>query len=52
MVEEDFLAEKAALVDKETPKDKDVTLPGWGAWGGSGTDPSAQRFDTPLSFWV
>eukprot|EP00049_Salpingoeca_infusionum_P006711 m.110401 g.110401 ORF g.110401 m.110401 type:complete len:992 (-) comp13402_c0_seq1:224-3199(-) len=36
VVEEDFAAEKEALVDAQTIKDEDVTLPGWGTWGGNG----------------
>ena len=36
MVEMEFLKEKAQLVDSETAKDKDVTLPGWGIWAGTG----------------
>eukprot|EP00729_Bicosta_minor_P011752 gene11752-21874_t len=36
VLEEDFLKEKAKLVDDETNKDEDVTLPGWGSWGGQG----------------
>ena len=38
VVEEDFLADKAALVDRETLKDEDITIPGWGSWGGEGTE--------------
>jgi hypothetical protein len=29
VVEEEFVQEKAALVDRETIKDEDVTVPGW-----------------------
>lgn len=29
-------AEKEAIIDKDTPKDIDLTLPGWGSWGGPG----------------
>merc|ERR1712086_538232 len=30
------MGEKAKLTDQQTAKDKDVTLPGWGCWGGHG----------------
>lgn len=43
VVEEEFLAEKASLVDKETIKDQDVTIPGWGSWGGTGTEHYRKR---------
>ncbi len=43
VVEEEFEAAKAALVDTETVKDKDITLPGWGAWGGVGADTTKQK---------
>lgn len=44
VIEEEFIKEKQALVEQETPKDKDVTLPGWGAWGGGGiSDPFPKR---------
>lgn len=36
IVEEEFRKEKTQLVDAETPKDEDITLPGWGNWGGEG----------------
>ncbi|KAJ2896105.1 hypothetical protein GGI21_005077, partial [Coemansia aciculifera] len=36
MVEAEFAAEKEAAMEDEAPKDVDVTLPGWGAWGGTG----------------
>jgi len=32
------------LVDAAKPKDKDLTLPGWGVWGGQGVaDPMPKR---------
>jgi U3 small nucleolar RNA-associated protein 14 len=44
VLEEDFEKEKAQLVDKETAKDEDVTLPGWGSWAGKGVkDTKPQR---------
>ncbi|KAI8919200.1 Utp14 protein-domain-containing protein [Powellomyces hirtus] len=32
----DFEEEKAAMEERDAPKDKDLTLPGWGSWGGIG----------------
>jgi U3 small nucleolar RNA-associated protein 14 len=32
----DFAKEKAAITEAEAPKVEDVTLPGWGVWGGAG----------------
>ena len=32
----DFVSEKQAEVEKGRPKDVDLTLPGWGSWGGEG----------------
>lgn len=43
MVEEDFADEKAAILEAETPKDKDVTMPGWGSWGGIGVQPAKRQ---------
>ncbi|KAJ2489462.1 hypothetical protein IWW37_003980 [Coemansia sp. RSA 2050] len=43
IVEAEFAAEKEAAMDDEAPKDLDVTLPGWGSWGGIGVKPSAKR---------
>ena len=43
VVEEEFEEEKAALVDNETNKDEDVTLPGWGSWGGAGVSAKPKR---------
>jgi U3 small nucleolar RNA-associated protein 14 len=40
VLEADFLKEKAKLVDDETEKDQDITLPGWGSWGGAGALPN------------
>ncbi|KJE96693.1 hypothetical protein CAOG_06972 [Capsaspora owczarzaki ATCC 30864] len=40
----EFEAEKRALVEADAPKDEDVTLPGWGAWGGEGiADPFPKK---------
>ncbi|CAG8573767.1 2092_t:CDS:10 [Ambispora gerdemannii] len=35
-VVEEFEAEKLAAIDEDTPKEKDLTLPGWGSWAGKG----------------
>ncbi|KAJ3183750.1 hypothetical protein HDU87_005866 [Geranomyces variabilis] len=32
----DFAAEKGAEADRDAPKEVDLTLPGWGSWGGVG----------------
>ena len=36
-VVDEFQVEKAKVVDEDKPKDIDLTLPGWGSWGGTGT---------------
>ncbi|KAG0239310.1 hypothetical protein BGW41_007795 [Actinomortierella wolfii] len=33
----DFAKEKAEIAEEDRPKDVDMTLPGWGSWGGKGT---------------
>ncbi|EHH61214.1 Serologically defined colon cancer antigen 16 [Macaca fascicularis] len=38
-----FLKEKREAVEASTPKDVDLTLPGWGEWGGVGLKPSAKK---------
>ncbi|KAJ2872276.1 hypothetical protein GGH93_004163 [Coemansia aciculifera] len=43
IVEAEFAAEKDAAMDDEAPKDLDVTLPGWGSWGGTGVAPASKR---------
>ncbi|KAJ3115116.1 hypothetical protein HDU96_001175 [Phlyctochytrium bullatum] len=35
----EFKEEKNAIIEKEIPKDQDLTLPGWGAWAGGGIAP-------------
>ncbi|XP_064629730.1 U3 small nucleolar RNA-associated protein 14 homolog A-like [Lineus longissimus] len=35
-VMEEFSKEKKAAIDRDKPKDLDLTLPGWGDWGGTG----------------
>ncbi|XP_077920503.1 U3 small nucleolar RNA-associated protein 14 homolog A isoform X1 [Halichoerus grypus] len=39
----DFLKEKREAVEASKPKDVDLTLPGWGEWGGMGLKPSAKK---------
>lgn len=39
----DFLKEKKEAVEASKPKDVDLTLPGWGEWGGIGLKPSAKK---------
>ncbi|KAJ2051090.1 hypothetical protein H4S04_002196 [Coemansia sp. S16] len=43
IVEAEFAAEKEAAMDDDAPKDLDVTLPGWGSWGGTGVAPTSKR---------
>ncbi|XP_075394831.1 U3 small nucleolar RNA-associated protein 14 homolog A [Tenrec ecaudatus] len=39
----DFLREKREAEEASKPKDVDLTLPGWGEWGGVGLQPSAKK---------
>uniref|UniRef100_A0A8C8ZCA6 U3 small nucleolar RNA-associated protein 14 homolog A n=1 Tax=Prolemur simus TaxID=1328070 RepID=A0A8C8ZCA6_PROSS len=39
----DFLKEKREAVEESKPQDMDLTLPGWGEWGGAGLKPSAKK---------
>ncbi|XP_054556611.1 U3 small nucleolar RNA-associated protein 14 homolog A-like [Talpa occidentalis] len=39
----DFFKEKREAVEAGKPKDTDLTLPGWGEWGGVCPKPSAQK---------
>ncbi|KAM5256844.1 U3 small nucleolar RNA-associated protein 14 homolog A-like [Ctenodactylus gundi] len=39
----DFLKEKKEAVEANKPKDVDLTLPGWGEWGGMGLKPSTGK---------
>ncbi|KAJ2857852.1 hypothetical protein GGI22_003419 [Coemansia erecta] len=43
IVEAEFAAEKDAVMNEEAPKDLDLTLPGWGNWGGSGIAPKKNK---------
>ncbi|XP_067903669.1 U3 small nucleolar RNA-associated protein 14 homolog A isoform X2 [Heterodontus francisci] len=40
---DDFLKDKQRQIDAGKPKDIDLTLPGWGEWGGQGLQPSAKK---------
>ncbi|KAJ8931161.1 hypothetical protein NQ314_015963 [Rhamnusium bicolor] len=40
---QDFEKEKAEEIEKDTPKDIDLNLPGWGSWGGSNINPSKRK---------
>ncbi|XP_043560606.1 U3 small nucleolar RNA-associated protein 14 homolog A [Chiloscyllium plagiosum] len=40
---DDFIKDKQKHVDASKPKDIDLTLPGWGEWGGQGLQPSAKK---------
>ncbi|XP_021565396.1 U3 small nucleolar RNA-associated protein 14 homolog A-like [Carlito syrichta] len=39
----DFLKEKRDTIEASKSKDMDLTLPGWGKWGGMGLKPSAKK---------
>uniref|UniRef100_H0X8M4 UTP14C small subunit processome component n=2 Tax=Otolemur garnettii TaxID=30611 RepID=H0X8M4_OTOGA len=39
----DFLKEKKEAMEASKPKDVDLTLPGWGEWGGVGLKPSTKK---------
>ncbi|XP_067853105.1 U3 small nucleolar RNA-associated protein 14 homolog A [Heptranchias perlo] len=40
---DDFIKDKQRQIDAGKPKDIDLTLPGWGEWGGQGLHPSAKK---------
>ena len=42
MVEE-FAEEKDAIAQRDKPKEIDLSLPGWGEWGGAGIKPSKKK---------
>merc|ERR1719423_552887 len=42
-VVDDFKNEKKSLIDSKKAKDIDLTLPGWGEWGGGGAMPSKRK---------
>ena len=39
----DFSSEKDAMKQRDKPKDIDLTLPGWGDWGGGGLKVSKRK---------
>nr|CAI5851954.1 unnamed protein product [Callosobruchus analis] len=39
----DFEKEKAEEIEKDTPKDIDLNLPGWGSWAGANIDSSKRK---------
>lgn len=39
----EFLKEKRETIEANKPKDLDLTLPGWGEWGGMDLKPSAKK---------
>ncbi|KAJ1834452.1 hypothetical protein LPJ63_001937 [Coemansia sp. RSA 2711] len=43
VVEQEFAQEKEAAMDEDAPKDQDVTLPGWGSWGGTSIQPKKNK---------
>ena len=40
---DEFKKEKKTLIDSKKPKELDLTLPGWGEWGGGGLMPSKRK---------
>ena len=42
-VVEEFKQDKVAIAERDKPKDIDLTLPGWGEWGGSGVPVSRKK---------
>ncbi|KAK3595231.1 hypothetical protein CHS0354_021548 [Potamilus streckersoni] len=40
---EEFSREKREIRDQQKPKDINLTLPGWGDWGGEGIEPSKKK---------
>ena len=42
-VVDDFAEEKKTVEERDKPKDIDLSLPGWGEWGGTGLQPSARK---------
>ncbi|XP_057665525.1 U3 small nucleolar RNA-associated protein 14 homolog A [Diorhabda carinulata] len=39
----DFSKEKTAEIERDTPKDIDLNLPGWGSWAGTGINPNKRK---------
>ncbi len=49
VIEQEFVQEKARIIEEGIEKDKDVTLPGWGAWGGAGVkNPFPEKYGQQL----
>ncbi|OZJ03444.1 hypothetical protein BZG36_03176 [Bifiguratus adelaidae] len=42
-VVEDFEAEKRMITEEDAPKEVDLTLPGWGSWGGKGVKKNQKK---------
>ncbi|XP_071114020.1 U3 small nucleolar RNA-associated protein 14 homolog A-like [Haliotis cracherodii] len=42
-VVDEFTKEKANIADRDKPKSIDLSLPGWGEWGGTGLKPSKKK---------
>lgn len=42
-IAEDFQKDKEKAIDEDTPKDIDLTLPGWGSWAGHGIKPTKKK---------
>lgn len=42
-IADDFKKDKADIIREDTPKDIDLTLPGWGSWAGSGIKPTKRK---------
>ncbi|XP_060077158.1 U3 small nucleolar RNA-associated protein 14 homolog A-like [Ylistrum balloti] len=40
---DEFTREKKGIVDRDNPKTIDLTLPGWGEWGGTGVQMSKRK---------
>ncbi|KAJ2799795.1 hypothetical protein H4R20_004292, partial [Coemansia guatemalensis] len=43
VVEAEFAAEKEAEMELDAPKTEDLTIPGWGSWGGAGLQPKKNK---------
>ncbi|KAJ1724375.1 hypothetical protein LPJ53_001331 [Coemansia erecta] len=43
VVEAEFDEEKQAAMDEDAPKTEDLTLPGWGSWGGKSIQPKKNK---------
>ena len=49
---EEFRQEKDDAVEKDKPQEIDLTLPGWGSWGGQGLKVSKRKRKRLLSQFV